>query len=98
MENVRVDFTTEEVECMLYLIDKEFKEVDLDNLYEFLEDKFNINTSKAVINYLMSYGVIEKTNENNVFIYNKRLRDVIDEQLIVNKVYNYLSGWHFAHW
>jgi len=98
MDNIKTDFNYNEIECMLYLISFEYKRTNLQALKELLQDKYQEDLVNDLISYLLTGNILEKINEDEVYLYAKRLRDLIDEQIITNKFYDYLQYFHMCHW
>lgn len=98
MENIKIDFKYEEVECMLYLISFEYKRVNFQGLQEVLVLKYGTDVVIDLLEYLLANNIIEKVGDDEVYVYNKRLRDLIDEQVVTNKFYEYLQYFHMCHW
>ena len=73
--------------------------LDTLSINNLLNIKSNLTQKEKneVTNYLIQEGIIEDF-ESYIVIHHRKLRDLIDEQIIANKFYDYFASWHFCHW
>lgn len=94
---IKQDFSHEECEMLIRIISvKNSDDLTIQKLAKEIKVVANNVMFQKLIKYLISMNIIEISPK--LYIYHKRLRDLIDEQFVVNVYYSYLNSEHLCHW
>lgn len=95
-KEIRIDFDEEDIYIMFKIINIDKKQFPYEFLYSELKE-FNRNKTEIILKYLIELNILEHVNDE-LYLYKKKLRDLLDEQKIINKFFQYFYSFHFCHW
>lgn len=102
MDDIKTDFTYQECRIMTRILI--FNENSSDLTLSKIASNAKLNMSDPrfykIIKYLFDNEIITLNDpvKKTYFIHQKKLRDVIDEQEVINEITDYLKIYHYFTW